>query len=288
MWEIGGPPIKDLVEEWLARSENPASRLEAKLKAAKERIKQLGHERREEKKILELKQVEEDAKTEKFEKVIMMMAKELKNLQEGKAPEIASGKEKALEEAVKKCKEAEAEAVKLAEELKNAVKEKEELTETRKTLQKVVESVTANLEVKTKTKTKKKVNCRDVNKPNGCVWGERCKFNHSEEVRVVKEKDCSYWMDGHCRYEEKVCWNIHDPVKKGSKSPDRQSVDQSGFQEGQEQPRPGQETAAGGMDTEGWVNPRTRKQKRRLKETGQEKEDQEKRSQARAGSTTPV
>ena len=151
MWEIGGPPVKDLVEEWLARAENPASRMEAELKAAKERIKQLEHERREEKKILELKQVEENVKTEKFEKVIMMMAKELKNLPEGKAPEIASGKERALEEAVTKCKEVEAEAVKLAEDLKIAVKENEELTETKKTLERVVESVTANLELKTKT-----------------------------------------------------------------------------------------------------------------------------------------
>ena len=46
MMEIGGPPVKDLVEEWLARAGNPASRLEAELKSAKERIKQLEHERR--------------------------------------------------------------------------------------------------------------------------------------------------------------------------------------------------------------------------------------------------
>ena len=83
------------------------------------------------------------------------------------------------------------------------------------TLKKVVESVTDN---KKQTKIKKKTKRRELNKPNGCSWGLRCKFDHEEVIQLEKKVDCSYWMDGHCRFEDKTCWNIHDPEKKGEKT----------------------------------------------------------------------
>ena len=114
---------------------------------------------------------------------------------------------------------------------------------------------------------------------------------------LVKKSDCAYWMDGHCRFEEKVCWNNHDPKKKGVKSSkDLDSASQV-FQEGGEERRPPEEEkAARGMDGENWTESMSRKDKRRMMDTAREKEKQlkeqqlkEQESQQRAdGSMTPT
>ena len=134
MLEVENPPIQDLVEEWLEKAENPSSRMEAELISAKEKIKQLEHEIREEKKVVDLKKQEDNLKTEKLEKVIIVMAKAIKNLQEGKDTELSSRKEKALEEARLKLQKSETEKQKLSEQLDEATKEKEKVNVTMKTL----------------------------------------------------------------------------------------------------------------------------------------------------------
>ena len=134
MLEVENPPIQDLVEEWLEKAENPSSRMEAELISAKEKIKQLEHEIREEKKVMDLKKQEDNLKTEKLEKVIIVMAKAIKNLQEGKDTELSSRKEKALEEAQLKLQKSETEKQKLSEQLDEATKEKEKVNVTMKTL----------------------------------------------------------------------------------------------------------------------------------------------------------
>ena len=132
---------------------------------------------------------------------------------------------------------------------------------------KVVESVGNNVVVKKQKKQKDKVPCRNYNRQDGCSWGSKCKFLHEEGPRLEKDKDCAYWMDGDCRYSEKVCWNKHDPEKKGMKSGESQ-VCQPDFQVGPEQQglAPGHEQTAGWMEGEEWITPRSRKKKRRMKE----------------------
>ena len=75
----------ELVEGWLARSSRPASGL----RAAQERIIHLELKIKQDTKMNELKHQEDAINAEKLEKVIMIMAREITNLQEGKMPELS-------------------------------------------------------------------------------------------------------------------------------------------------------------------------------------------------------
>ena len=84
-------------------------------------------------------------------------------------------------------------------------------------------------------------------------------------------------MDGHCRYSEKVCWNNHDPSKKGvNLNKDREDNIQV-FQEGGEEMSgpPGQENFAHSLDAENWRVSRSRKDTRKMTAMAWEKERQE-------------
>ena len=62
--------------------------------------------------------------------------------------------------------------------------------------------------------------CRDHERPEGCRFGDMCKFFHDpsrETVKVFKTEDCVFWLEGACKYESKMCRNIHDPTKFGTK-----------------------------------------------------------------------
>ena len=78
--------------------------MDAKLRAAQERIIQLEHKIKEDTKMNELKQQEDAINAEKLEKVIMIMAREITNLQEGKMPELSMVKDKSLKEAQEQLK----------------------------------------------------------------------------------------------------------------------------------------------------------------------------------------
>ena len=66
--------------------------------------------------------------------------------------------------------------------------------------------------------------CRDLSKPGGCRYKERCQFFHppgsnkafSQPVQGGKP-DCSYWMDGHCKIPEERCKGKHNPLKYKTK-----------------------------------------------------------------------
>ena len=60
--------VKELVECWLVRAENPATGMEAELNSAREKIKQLEHKFKEEVKIGEVKQQEQSIQMENYEK----------------------------------------------------------------------------------------------------------------------------------------------------------------------------------------------------------------------------
>ena len=134
--------VKRIAQEWLAKAENPATGMDGDLKAAREKIKQLEQIIEEDKKIFKVKQQEETMRSEQLEKVIMMMAKEIRNLQESKEPELLTQIENLLRKAHEQVKEREKDIKDLAKKLENAVKENKEVTETMNTLKKVVESVT--------------------------------------------------------------------------------------------------------------------------------------------------
>ena len=270
--EAGLPPqVKDMVEGWLARARNPASRMEAQLQAAEEKIRQIEHEKNEELKIHEIKHQEQKMKIEQYEKVMMMMATEIKNLQDGKQPQIDDGKEKALREANDRLEKSKMENLELLRKLEEETKTKSEALDKVSTLTKVVEAVNNNVKEQRPSKNKKDINCRDYNTPKGCAWGSRCKFYHEEDQGLGKNVDCSYWMEGHCRFSNKVCWNKHNPAMKGSKQKKGQEVQESVFQGGQEPQRGGTENSASRMDSEGWEDAGSRRSKRRMRVTSPEK-----------------
>ena len=80
----------------------------------------------------------------------------------------------------------------------------------------------------------------------------------------MKTKDCTYWMEGQCKFSDKVCWNIHNVDKKGTK------YRESDFQEGQEvqEVPPGSVESAPRMEDQDWEVVRSRNNKR-MKATGQ-------------------
>ena len=251
--------IKDLVAVWLVRAQVPATGLEAELKTAQEKIKQLENAVKEEKGKSE--KIKEDTlnKTNEYEKVMLMMAAEIKNLQEGKDSLLPDIKEKleVVEEDNKN----------LLKRLNDALRENKEVAEKLETHKKVVESVIKSNEEK-EAKNKTKTKCKNTDKPGGCRWGVKCKFAH-EEGQLVKTSDCAFWLDGNCRYSEKMCWNIHEPDKKGTKA--KVSV----FQEGPVETRlpPGldvSQTSAHGMEGQGWEKPMSRKTRRKMRATAQE------------------
>ena len=243
--------------------------MEAQLQEAEQKLKQLEHEKKEESKIAEIKQQEQNVKIDQYEKVIMMMAMEIKNLQDGKETEIGDEKEAVLKKAKEKLEVSETEKNELANKLEDVKRERNNAMEKVDILTKVVESVNNNKNIKEpKTKkNKKNIKCRDFTKANGCMWGERCKFSHGEEEGLVKEVDCSYWMEGSCRFSDQVCWNIHNPAKKGSTAKEQQNSAPAVFREGREQESLGQEN-------EGWEEARSRRNKRRMRAAHPEKEIQ--------------
>ena len=72
--------------------------------------------------------------------------------------------------------------------------------------------------------SRKQTLCRDLNKPGGCWYKERCQFFHppgsNESFSQPSHRgkpDCTYWMDGHCKISEERCKGKHDPLKYNTK-----------------------------------------------------------------------
>ena len=104
----------------------------------------------------------------------MMMAIEIKNLQDGKQPQLDDGKEKALKEANDLLEKLKTENSELLRKLEEEKTEKREAIDKVNTLTKVVEAVTNNAKEKKPKKNKKDIKCRDFDTPKGCAWGTRC------------------------------------------------------------------------------------------------------------------
>ena len=72
--------------------------------------------------------------------------------------------------------------------------------------------------------SRKQTLCRDLNKPGGCRYKERCQFFHpddnnqaSSQPSQEEKPDCSYWMTGHCKVPEERCKGKHDRSKFNTK-----------------------------------------------------------------------
>ena len=57
--------------------------------------------------------------------------------------------------------------------------------------------------------------CRYFNTNKGCKRGQLCHFKH--ETKGNGMDDCKFWMKGKCNFSDHICWNKHDPSKKGIK-----------------------------------------------------------------------
>ena len=116
--------------------------------------------------------------------------------------------------------------VRLSEEVSaraHAEKEVVRLTQCQSALQLIAErgnpNQIGNITLKQTVNGKKPVGikCKDFNKPNGCSYGDRCKFDHIKEGGLEARKDCSHWLEGECNFTDKACKYSHDPTKKGIK-----------------------------------------------------------------------
>ena len=70
--------------------------------------------------------------------------------------------------------------------------------------------------------------CLDQDKPTGCPFRDTCRYIHDEgrqEAKIQKTEDCSFWLEGSCRFTDQACRFVHDIKKKGSKP--RQEVRRS-------------------------------------------------------------
>ena len=107
----------------------------------------------------------------------------------------------------------------------NLEADKERLTKTVDALTKLVDLNATAEPPKNKTK------CRDVDKPGGCPRAGACRFYHPE-VFVAKDKkniDCVHWMNGKCKFTDKICHFKHDEDKKGIRTTKRKRSEDAGL-----------------------------------------------------------
>ena len=93
--------------------------------------------------------------------------------------------------------------------------------------------------------------------------------NHMRDTHT-KTEVCKWFRDGHCRFSDKVCWNIHETAKKGTKA------NKSDFQEGQEVQEipPGAAESASRLEGQEWEVARSRKDKQKMTAISREKAKQ--------------
>ena len=250
--ETENESIKKVVEECLARSHDSAQELEIKLLEAQERIKYLEENVVNCKKesawmVVEIMKVQ-DLKIEMetkensmtvYRKVIVLMGAEIKRLTERKGSKAEDGK---LDAAEIKLKTVEKEMEDLVNKLNIVTGEKEYAEKSANNMESVLKTI-IKAEEAIKLKAKRKTKCRDFNKPQGCSRGALCWFVHQDEIHeggMVVKGDCSFWLEGRCKFPDQDCRNYHDPSKKGSKSRGLKEISQAVFGGGQDwSPPPG-------------------------------------------------
>ena len=287
--------IKEFVEEWLAKVQGPAQGLETELDEARVKIKKLEENQSllliESKKVQELKDVTRNQaeKIEKYEKAMNMMAVEIKNMQEGNVSKLIDGKMKAINEKLKIVEKVNEE---LVEKLRVETTEKEKAENSVNNVMSVMKTITrANEASNTERKSLRK--CREVNKPKGCSWGTKCRFSHKQDEEMANKTDCTFWLEGKCRFSDEDCRKTHDPTKKGTKQTVNKGTKQAVFQIAQVQsPPPGlarlQSSPRGLEDEEGWITPMSKQKRRKMKVAARRLGGEQQAAPQLEGQTTPT
>ena len=213
--------IKKIVEECLARSKDSAQGLESKLSEAQERIKYceeslLNFKKESARMVQDLKDELEKKETSNviYRKAMILMGTDIKSLKDGKGSLFAESK---LELELKTLKR---EMEELVNKLKIVTGDKEYAEKSANNMENVIKTITKAQEA-IKFKTKRQTKCREYSKSLSCSWGASCWFVHGEETQeggMVKKSDCSFWLEGRCKFSDQDCRNTHHPEKKGSKS----------------------------------------------------------------------
>ena len=189
---------------------------------------------------LEMDGVEKQAKIDKFQRILVNMTAENKRLNEigtgGNNVELKSKVKKLTDEVKEKNKKVEENDRKMSELMKkfsdetnNRSKAEAEVVRAHKMidyLQEMLEErkVTGGTTVNegrpnTLNTVPVRTRCTDQDFPGGCKYGDICRYAHNqgrEELKIVKTEDCGFWLEGFCRFPDRSCRFIHDPVKKGS------------------------------------------------------------------------
>ena len=288
--------IKQIVEEYLERSQDSAQGmeiklveaqdsaqgLEVKLLEAQKRIKDLEESlsnakknsaqmEAETRKVQELKKEVENKEKSivRYRNGLVLMGAEIKSLKDGKGSKLEEDK---LNAAESKLKTVERELVDLGNKLKIVTGDKEYAEKSANNMENVLKTITKATEAM-KAKPKSKTKCRDYNEPQGCSRAALCWFIHEVETQeggMDEKGDCSFWLEGRCRFSDQVCRNNHNPSKKGSKSRGPKKTNQAVFGTGQPwSPPPGmvkQGRPALRLDGQnGWQNVRTKQCKKKTR-----------------------
>ena len=264
--------IKEFVVEWLAKAQAPPQGMESDLELAKEKIQKLEDNQtlllEEIKKMQVLKDETKNQREEivVYKKAMNMMAMEMISMQKGKISNLMDGKFKAVED---KLKIVEKENEDLVVRLKIKTTEKENAENSVSHVMSVLDTMTRANEARNNDK-KSIRKCREFNKPKGCSWGTKCRFDHDPEDEMVTKSDCSFWLEGRCKFSDEDCRNTHNPTKKGNKQTANKGNKQAVFQIAQNQsPPPGldtQQISAQGLENEeGWITPVSKQKKRKMK-----------------------
>ena len=263
--------IKELVCEWLAKAQVPSQGLEIELDAAQEKIRKLEENQTmlllEAKKVQVLKDESSQQREEivTYKKAMTMMVMEIRSMQNGNVSSLMDEKSKAL---IDKLKVVEKKNEELVEKMKDITAEKDNAENSVKHVMSIMDTMTrANEARKIEKKSKRK--CREFNKPQGCTWGSNCRFVHDSDEEMVNKSDCSFWLEGRCRFADQDCRNTHDPIKKGTKQNGTNGNNQTVFRIAPGQsPPPGlvrQHISAQGVeDEEGWITPVSKQKKRKM------------------------
>ena len=174
---------------------------------------------------LEIDNIEKDSKTEKYKRI----AKKTLNNEPDES-------RKLKKEVAAKTKEVEDLKIKLADSLKKTrdeimlrAKAEADLISKQQTVEvmsdimmKQGNQTSSNEQKQGAGENRGKQLCRDALKPQGCSWGKRCMYFHppgsiQTSAQSGDSPDCSFWLNGFCKYSESECRGKHEPSKCGSK-----------------------------------------------------------------------
>ena len=183
--------------------------------------------------------IDKDSTIQGFNDRFRRMMKDIDRLKEKKSNSDEAKKMKKTKDELKQTNKKLEETIKAKETLNvkfgqevsaraHAEKEVVRLTQCQDALQLIIEKGKPNEKETrqngaTNKSNKTGIECKDFNKPAGCSYGDRCKFEHIRRNGLENKRDCSHWMEGECSFTDKACKYAHEQAKKGSKMKSNQT-----------------------------------------------------------------